>query len=493
MENKEVSIRIQDIIASFLKSIVWIAVVTAFFGALLGAYGVYKARHTTVNDSYATKITLKENEISDKELTIKNLEKANSTIRDVEIPSMESRIENELVRTKEGKEYIENSIFYSIDPMNCGTAKISFSIDVPVPETVTEDVAAYKDNEMRRAADLCTSACPFSDDVIKEVKKILGTDADLQYVDELIRVTNYKDAYCRLEVFYTDADLAKKAADYLYGELRKIVSGYNSEYTMTILNQTSGYEVNWPIYESHAQTDSKILLAEKNLSVDMDSIDTLNQRIDENNKKLVTARTELETLNKDLSKAKSSKANAEKSQSGKRSLIKYGLVGGFLGFVLACVFVYAKYLLGGKIRNRNSITSRYSYPLIGVVPSKKKYLFGKTIKRLEGDPVYAEGDIISAIAANTQAIAEINGATSNCMVGSIEGNDPALTSLKEALNNKVAYAGNILSEAKAVKALDKYTHVILVEKRNESQLEALADEISKLKSMKKEILGIILL
>ena len=174
MENKEVSIRIQDIFASFLKSIVWIAVVTAFFGALLGAYGVYKARHTTVNDSYATKITLKENEISDKELTIKNLEKANSTIRDVEIPSMESRIENELVRTKEGKEYIENSIFYSIDPMNCGTAKISFSIDVPVPETVTEDVAAYKDNEMRRAADLCTSACPFSDDVIKELLRQHG-------------------------------------------------------------------------------------------------------------------------------------------------------------------------------------------------------------------------------------------------------------------------------------------------------------------------------
>ena len=490
MENKEVSIRIQDIFASFLKSIVWIVVVAVFFGGLLGAYGVYKARHTTVNDSYATKVTLKENEISDKELTINNLEKANSTIRDVEIPSLESRIENDLIRTKEGKEYVENSIFYSIDPLNCGTAKISFAIDVPVPETVTEDIAAYKDNELRRAADLCTSACPFSDDVIKETKKILGTDADLQYVEELISVTNYEGAYCRLEVFYTDADLAKKAADYLYGELRKIVSGYNSEYTMTILNQTSGYEVNWDIYESHSKTDSKILLAEKNLSLDMDSIDTLNQRIDENNKKLVTARTELEALNKDLSKAKSSMANAEKSQSGKRSLIKYGLVGGFLGFVLACVFVYAKYLLGG---NRNSITSRYSYPLIGVVPSKKKYLFGKTIKRLEGDPVYAEGDIISAIAANTQAIAEINGATSNCMVGSIEGNDPALTSLKEALNNKVAYAGNILSEAKAVKALDKYTHVILVEKRNESQLESLADEISKLKSMKKEILGIILL
>ena len=92
MENKEVSIRIQDIFASFLKSIVWIAVVTAFFGALLGAYGVYKARHTTVNDSYATKITLKENEISDKELTIKNLEKANSTIRDVEIPYRTGKI-----------------------------------------------------------------------------------------------------------------------------------------------------------------------------------------------------------------------------------------------------------------------------------------------------------------------------------------------------------------------------------------------------------------
>ena len=65
--------------------------------------------------------------------------------------------------------------------------------------------------------------------------------------------------------------------------------------------------------------------------------------------------------------------------------------------------------------------------------------------------------------------------------------------MKEALDGKVSYAGNILSEARAVKALDKCSHVILVEKRNESQIDSLTEEITKLKSLKKEILGIILL
>ena len=493
MENKEIHIRIQDIFASCLKSIVCVAAVTVAFGAIFGAYGFYKARHTTVSGSYASKVAIKESEVSDKELAISNLEKANTTIRDVEIPYAESRIEKELIMTQEGKEYVDNSIFYSMDPLNCGTAKISFAIDAPVPENVTEDIATYKDNELRRVSNLCASACPFSDDVMKKVADILKIDVDLQYVEELIYITNYANVYCRLDVYYPDAELAKKAADYLFGELTKIIEGYNPEYKLSVISEYCGYEVNWAIYDDHSKTSDKIILAEKNLSMDMDSIDTMNQKIDENNNNLAVARSELDALNAELLKAKSNMENAVQSQSAKRNVIKYGLIGAIFGFILSCVYVYVKYLLGGKIRNRNTIIGRYNYPLLGVVPSTKKRFFDKTIKKLEGDPIYTNEDIISAIAANTLAIASVEGSTGNCLVGTIDPNDPSLTALKEALGEKVKYAGNILSEANAVKELESYSHVVLVEKRNESAVDSLTEEITKIKSLKKEIVGIILL
>lgn len=493
MENNEVQIRIQDVFASFLKSIVWIALITIFFAGALGAFGIYKARHAKISGSYSADIAAKEKEIVDKQDEIFNLEKENSTIREVDIPFTENRINKEKALSESRKEYAENSIYHSIDPFNAGCAKITISVNVEVPEGITDDLPEYLDNEQRRAANACIAVYPFSDKVLEKVRSMLGEDCDLRYIKELIFITNMNNQYVRLDVFYPEPEKAMKVADYLYEEMVKTISEIEPSFTLSVVTKFSGFDVNWQVYDDHSTHADKVILAEKNIAADMDTLNEKNAKLDLNTQKINLATGELNSLNNELTAAENALAAARQSQSAKKGLIKFGLIGAFIGFFIACAFFYLKYLLGGKIRNRNTIICRYPYPLLGVVPSKKKFLFDKTIKRLEGDPVYADDDVITAIAANTLAIADTEGSAGNCLVGTIEEKDPALKQLKEALDGKVSYAGNILSEARAVKALDKCSHVVLVEKRNESQIDSLTEEITKLKALKKEILGIILL
>ena len=78
------------------------------------------------------------------------------------------------------------------------------------------------------------------------------------------------------------------------------------------------------------------------------------------------------------------------------------------------------------------------------------------------------------------------------MIGTIDPSDPALTALKDAMKGKIDYSGNILSDAKTVKSIEKYDSVVLVEKRGTSRADSVSEEITKLKSLQKEIVGVIL-
>ena len=151
MENNEVQIRIQDVFASFLKSIVWIAVITIFFAGALGAFGIYKARHTKVSGSYAANIATKEKEVAEKQDEIYNLEKENATIRDVDIPFTENRIAKEQALSESRKEYAER-------------------LFLPVPEIIEISGAShpvekcFKDldgNMYRRTFQIDNSFCEF--------------------------------------------------------------------------------------------------------------------------------------------------------------------------------------------------------------------------------------------------------------------------------------------------------------------------------------------
>ncbi len=492
MEKNELEIKVTDILASFLKSIVLIAVITVFFAGLLGGYGYYKAKKTKVSVSYQETVDAVAEKVAAKEVTIKNLEQKNLTINEVSIPYYNRKIERDRTLNEKRRYYLENSIYYTIDPFNCGTSRITFAVDAPIPEGAAEEYANYKMNEQRRIVNACAAMYPFSDEILENVKTILGVDADKRYIQELISVTNVEDQFVRLDVYFTDTDLAKKTADYLFTEIVKILNSLDPEYTVTIVNSFTGYEVNREMYEDRTKYEDSILASERALTTDSDALNNLNKNIEDNMASLATAKEDLTTLKRDLDSAQNSLSNANASRSPKKNVIKFGIIGGFLGLFLVLVFVYVRDIFSGKIRSRNNLLSRFSYPLLGVAPFSKRVFFDKTIKKLEGDPAYDNKSVADATIANTLAIASNNGSKS-CMISTIDPSDPALASLKDAMKGKIDYSGNILSDAKTVKSIEKYDSVVLVEKRGESRADSVSEEISKLKSLQKEIVGIILI
>ncbi|MBO4473536.1 MAG: hypothetical protein J5750_01345, partial [Clostridiales bacterium] len=202
--------------------------------------------------------------------------------------------------------------------------------------------------------------------------------------------------------------------------------------------------------------------------------------------------TDLKTLNATLA-ANERKLNLTTS---KRDLlkqgIKFGLIGAVLGLVFSCVVIFIKDFLGGKVRARNSILSRYSYPLLGVMPSSKKYIFDKTVKRLEGDSVYEKKDIIASSSASILAAVAADGGKT-CLIGPVDAKDPSFSDLLKSLKGRVEYKGNILSGSEAIKNLEGYDKVILVEKRCASRYDSINEEISRIRALHKDVLGFVLL
>lgn len=493
MENNEIEVRISDIFASFLKSIVTVAVITAVCGGLLGAFGYYKAKHTTVDtNAIQTTIDTTQESIDTKNLSIRNLETKNQTLENISIPYYNRKIERDTILLDKRRSYLENSIYYTIDPFNCGTARITFTVETQIPEQAYEQYADYLTNEQRLITNVCAALNPFSDSILENVRNILGEDVETRYIEELISVTKIDNQLVRLDVYYQDPALAQQAADYLFSEIQKILAEMNPEYKVKIVNTFNGFEINWDMYNQRTSYEDSLLSTEKNLSSDNDALNNLNKNLEDNTNSINLANEEVVKLTKELESAKNNLAHAQDVRSGKKAVIKYGLIGVIVGFVLACGFVYVREILSGKIRNRYGVISRYPYPILGVVPSSKKYIFGKTIKKLEGDSLSTDSDVISATAASTLALVTAEG-TDCCMIGTIAKDDPSLSALKDAMNSKVKFAGNILSDAKAVASLEKSQTVILVEKRNESRVDSISEEITKIKSLKKDILGIILL
>ena len=492
MEKKEIEIKMTDLFASFLKSIVLIVLITGFFTALLGGYGYYKAKKTKISSNYQETIDTVSNSIAAKELTIKNLEQKNDSITNISIPYYNRKIKRDSALNERRRAYLENSIYYTIDPFNCGTARITFAVDAPIPEGATEEYANYRQNEQRRIVNACAAMSPFSDEVLNHVRDILGSNAEKRYIEELITITNVEDQLVRLDVYYSDPDLAKKAADYLFGEMKKTLNDLDPSYKVSIVNTFNGFEVNREMYEDRTEYEDSLLLSERALTTDTDALNNLNKAFEDNTNNLNVAKDDLAKLKHDLDSAKSGLANANKARSPKRSTLKFGIVGFVLGLVLALGFVYVRDVFSGKIRSRNNLLSRFSYPLLGVAPASKRLFFDKTIKKLEGDPVYDNKAVVEATAANTLAIASVDG--SNCtMIGTIDPSDPALKQLKDSMKDKISFSGNILADAKTVKTIEKFNSVILVEKRGSSRADSISEEITKIKSLQKEVLGIILI
>ena len=493
MENKEITIKLSDILASFVKSACLIVALTILFTGLGGAFGIYRARRATVSTSLTDTIDSLNKDIAVKQAEIEKLKKTNETLTTVNIPYTETRVKHEQDLSDSRREYQNNSLYNQIDSFNCGTSRITIGFDIPIPPEAGEDYSNYRNSELMRMVNACTMMSPVPNDMLKDMAKAMGLkDLDEKYIGELVSITNKNNQFVELCVVHPDPDVAKKGCEFLYTKVLEELAELNPDCQVTKVGSFTGVEVNWAMYQKKTSYEDNTALAEKNLITDQATLNQLNTTVADNQILITAAEAEVKKMQADLSAAQSKQNHAQQNKSWKRSALKFGILGFAGGLVLACVLVFVKDFLGGKVRNRNGVSTRYDVPVLGVLPGKKKRLFEKTIRRLEGDSLYEDKDIVSSVAANVQAVTA-NESGKVCLIGTVDEKDPALSDLLKALKGKIEFKGNLLSGAQGIKNLESYDQVILVEKRNESRFSAISDEITRIRSLQKNVMGMILL
>lgn len=159
-----------------------------------------------------------------------------------------------------------------------------------------------------------------------------------------------------------------------------------------------------------------------------------------------------------------------------------------LGVLVSCFSILYLWLISGKFTSQNDLLSRYSFPVLGVLPGEKKRLFGNTIKRLEGEG-NSSFEVVAKVTA--QALFRVTDKHTPCFVSSL-GSEKA-SMLLPYLDGKIGVSGDILNDPEAVKSLDNYDSIILVEQRRKSVLSQIDSEVLRAKAFGKDILGIILI
>ena len=485
----ETEICITDLISMMLKDfkmIICIALILALLGGLLGVYkAVDAAKHPEITQEDIDKA---EAALKDAKKKQTDAEKALKKLPEVDIPDAEKKVERAKLLVQRRKEYLEKSIYYAMNPFHRGVSRVTLFIDTDTP--VNPNAPWLSVNPQSSVVIAYTKIYPFDSEIMDNIQRIMGVDAEPQYINELVSVSNISNQFVEIRVYFDDADVAKQVTDYLLETMQKRLAETVGEYSSNIVGYFVGYEVDWGMSDSHNTNDDNMLSAERSLTNAEEALQTLlTQTKDDREQEVENAKTAVADAEKDLQKKKDQFANTEANPKNiVKKAVTYALIGLVAGIFLGCVLVFMLGVMGGKIQDINSVVSRYAFPLIGVLPDRKKRWFAKTIRRLEGEP---EADFETAGKAMAQSLFSIVGDRKVALVSS-EGN-AIVDTILPFLGGNVPACGDILRDADAVKAAMDFDGLILVEERDKSRFDQVDNEVRRIESMGKKIEGIVLL
>ena len=453
MKSKEVEMRISDLLAMLLKAfkpILCIAILVGLIGGVLGAYSVAKAK---------PRVTQEDVEAAEKDVAKaeNDLALAQNTLifrNEVKLPGARDKIERDERMILQLQDYMKSSMYYGMNPFHRGAARIRFAVEAA--DAVPDDTVNPSDNLLSGIVIAYTQMCPFSTEVIEQVGRIIKAETQTQYIEELITVSCDDDLHVvEICVFNDDLQVGKKAADYLFQTLRESAEKTLPKHQVTVLSTYAGYEM-----IGHRKRNALLKIRRDGYREE------------------ARQRKEKEGYSK----------NRPSFRSMAKKAIKFGLLGGVIGLIVSSGLILIKGLLGGIIQNQNEVASRYSFPLIGVLPRTKKWvLFDKTIRKLEGEPV---GDYQAITQATIQSLLSRTGERSVCLIST--GSGAVAKKLASSIGERVTVLDSITNNAEAVKELANYDGIILVEERGKSRLDAVDAEVLRAKTLGKDIIGIVL-
>ena len=479
MKKENIEISIADFAAILLKAFKPLLYGVLILALLGGVFGLWRSISVSKQMSaFEDQLSLAKEKVLDSQNVLAESERALLMREESEIPQAEELVSRAEEQLANRKEYLEDSLYFSIDPFHCGAARLTVKLD--------------QNNDTALAAFSSLSAFlsrSFSDnsELLPVIRNLLNTDAEGAYIRELISVSGLSDSIAEISVYHSDPQLADATAEVLFGQLNEYLN--TSGASLRIIDHFCGYEVNLEMRDRQLSAMDDLILAEDALVDSGESLHRLKNEIPVLQKAVETAS---ETLEKDTSELKKAQRNYNFSRlSAKNILLRvltYMIVTACIGFLIFSFLIIVKCVSSGKLLNRNMILSGCEYPLIGELPSEKKRVFDRLIRRLEGEKI---SDYQSAANAVAQTLKALSDARSVCFVSSL--GKSAAEELVTLTEGRIKACGDIVSDFEAISALSSYDGIVLVEEKDRSLIADLDSEIRRSGALGKDILGIILI
>ena len=486
MINHESELRVADLFAMLLKAFVPILCTLLILGMLGGAYGAYNVLH---KEPSVTEEDLAEAEktVTKTKNGVKSAERAYKKQNEFDIPDAARKVKNAESVAERRRTYMDNSILQTLDPFHCGVSRITFYIKTDF--MVDPDVASLVEDPRNTIAMAYAAGYQNDGDLIAKLRAVMNTTAEEPYILEMVQVKNTSNRFVEILARHSDAAVAEQMANVLFETLEQRMQTTVAPHEANIISTYTGYEINWDLYNSQVTNEDNMISAERSLEDKQNSYETLVDTLEEKEEAITDAKLAYEDA---VKKRDSLQKQYDNSVPSKSNILKkaalYGVIGAAGGLVLACIVVLLWNLLNGRLHNQTESKNRYAFPVIGVLPRAKKRLFKKTIGKLEGDSF---GSFEAKAQATAQNLLHLIGERPVCLISSLGG--AAAEAIVPFTNEKTPICGNILNDAEAIKALDAFEGVILVEQRDKSRIDLIDAEVLRAQSLQKDVVGIVLL
>ena len=489
MNNDERVISLSDLFSVLLRNIVPIICVTLVFTLLGFFYSLQKSQPVSVPPA----VQLQQEDLVKAEERRDILANANEIaageiefLEEEELTSLWKSVAAANHNLAQLADYCSSSPVMAMDPFHCTVFDVSL---LARTNGNGNNNSVYNVGDQAAAA--ISSICTMDNSVLEKVRELLGTEQELDYVRQLIYVFNDQDVV-HIRLYCIDTESAQSIIDYLCHTVTARLRADDLGFTVEEISRYNGTVDDSVVREKQLLTIdelSKTIItltdAEAALSGLNSTIDKLHTAASDLENKYELSEQEVETIRASLTQASTQASTQAVSRGISLKTVVLFLI---LGLFISCFAVICLWLLSGKFTSQNELLNRYVFPVLGVLPGDKKKLFGNTIKRLEGEGDSSFEDVAKVVA---QVLFRVSENHSACFVSSL-GSEKA-ASLLSYLDGKIGVCGDILNDPKAVKDLDNYDSIILVEQRRKSVLSQIDSEVLRAKAFGKEILGIVLI
>lgn len=438
-----------------------IIIIAFVFAVFCGGYNLFSGMRTENNKAaLINQETAYQNALSTYETSKSTIEK--------EIRNLTTSLERQI-------EYNNNAIIMQINPFDEQMANITYYIDMNYQLMPDQIYQNFDTSNMVISAYVAKAE---NGEMYNYIIDNLSYDIDIKYLKELISIEpDFDNHMLHIQVIHSDKTLCE--------EIFKLVCE-SLNITQENINESVGVHILSVINQSIQSTVD--FDREKEQKTNLQNVEDYKIRLTERQAAL------------------SALVIPTKSVASIRSVIKYAIIGFFIGAILIISIIIFSFMMSDKILSTKDFRKRYCIRILGMLnKSSKKRLFGfidHFFNRLEGTLTVkiTEDEAIKRICSSLTAILKVED-IKNC---SIMITGTAKIESIEAIYKKIAiefkdnsykflFGGNICYTTKTIDMISECNAVVIVEEFGHTTNTEIAKELFNINDLNKKIIGAILI